>query len=87
VWTLTGEVRGTPDTFVNIEPSSVVSVDIDRLSDTQWAVASTINGTGVQHRLLGLTAGDPSITHSRLVADANANGVARVAINSTFLAW
>ncbi len=79
-----GEVRGTPDAFVTLEASNVVSVDIDRLSDTQWGVASTINGTGVQHRLLGLDgSGNPTVTHSRLVADTSANGVSRVANNST----
>lgn len=78
-----GEVRGTPDAFVTLEASNVVSV-IDRLSDTQWGVASTINGTGVQHRLLGLDgSGNPTVTHSRLVADTSANGVSRVANNST----
>jgi hypothetical protein len=79
-----GVVRGMPDTFVTLEASNVGSVDIDRLSDTQWAVASTINSTGVQHRLLGLDVnGNPTVTHSRLVADNTAQGISRVAINST----
>ncbi|MCA9579780.1 MAG: hypothetical protein KC668_30340, partial [Myxococcales bacterium] len=79
-----GEVRGTPDTYVTLESANVQSVDIERLSDTQWTVASTIGGVGVQHRLLGLDgSGNPTITHSRLVADTSATGVSRVATNST----
>jgi hypothetical protein len=76
-----GAVRNGVMTLV--DSSGAVSVDIDRASDTQWLAASTLNGTGVQTRLVGLNgSGDPAVTFSRLVADTNADGVARVAINS-----
>ena len=68
---------------MSIETASVVSVDIDRISNTAWAVVSTIEGVGVSGRILGLNASaNPTINDSESATDANASGVARIAANA-----
>jgi hypothetical protein len=66
----------------NVDDSDVVSVDIARISDTQWVTASALEGTGVNVRLIGLNSGAPTSQDVELVNESGTSGLARVAANS-----
>jgi len=66
----------------NVDDSDVLSVDIARISDTQWVTASALEGDGVNVRLIGLSSGAPTSQDVELVNESGTSGLARVAANS-----
>jgi hypothetical protein len=66
-----------------VDSSDVVSVDIARISNTQWVTASAREGSGVNVRLVGLSSGAPTSQDVELANNSGTNGVARVAAHSS----
>ena len=66
-----------------LDSSNVVSVDVGRVSDTQWVTVSARAGSGVNVQRIGLSSGAPASQDSEFINDNAVNGIARVAANSS----
>jgi hypothetical protein len=65
-------------TATNVDTSDVSSVDIARVSDTQWVTATGFGNGGANVRLIGLSSGAP-VSQDVELATGSAGGIARVA--------